>query len=1599
MPYKISSKDMGTKLNIQTQGRDPRLVVNTRTSELKLLAEQSCLISIDLIYLFYTCTLALFVPSTVYNFFHMYYKICLVINICIVLNNQENALWPKSFLFDPVYYEPALARGRRTDLARYSPNIASFHSLFPADTPHMDWIEDIVLSYMTLEVSSYSNVLATLLKVAKSTVQCFTPHDHTTITNMILKHVVERPDWSSWDNLPNSFREAAAFPAMDAFKNSFGAYKNIKNLPFFIQLRDMTIYFILQPLLLINGLDSEKYFRWFSDISNTKFRDMTTLSCLEMAIEIFITFFDNIGEFLTTFNPLVFQNTTYSDYTKDVQWLDDNFHNRVHMMPQPHQINQHDYMIRLHKNIEVGQSLIQSYSLTRSPLLNSVKSDLARAYAIRSQIQSLANNSGQRITPMGVAIVGNPKVGKSKVVNTILTLFGHRFKLPLQDECIYTRNTSDEFWTGYTDAVWVTILQEIAARNPDRSGDDPSIDCVMRMMESNPFPLNMAHLEAKGKQYFHSKLVIGTSNVPHYNARQHFSCPAAFQRRFPIQITLSVKPEFSYVRDGVSLDTIDDDKVALWRKENPGQIPEINVYEIRKITASSNKIAAEYDLVATCHTSEHFQREMLKLINMFYEVQVSYADIVASDVSAEFCNCGIMKHVCTHCTVAAARSSSNLGFLNTLLIGLLFVYGVFHAKCRASPSFRGAISTVYGMCLGGFSPFLALQQMVSSPWKYYFIFRATGHTANPIWHYLYMCRYVFLYNYSEDNLSFDIWLMSTIYLDNRSYYYTYRKQLQDSLKSIGFPKLNVKILVASSSIVAILAIIARIHRSSKSATVSGVSHTRPKEDGENKFKYMEVVHRKPPGRSPTLNASIDSIVNTCKRNLIEITAIATDGSSLSCYALCLRANLYISVAHIMPRDEHFRLDYISEDNRGQIRLQRGVTIIIDEINDISIFQILPLRPRADVYKFILDKHVSQKCMATWCTPSNTVTQPVTLCCIENQWDDNSLHKLFAYDMRVPCEKGQCGTPLLMTVGPYVSLGAILVASSMNKEVSNFTFISLERIQPLIAQLEKTVSIACSLPGELNLAHDIVPLHWKSRFNYRPDGLNHVTVFGSLKNLARARPKSKVRKSIAHDLLCGYYTPPLYGPPLLDRGYGTNGEWVDYMKYNLDLRTSPPPCISEALLAKACKSYSHEILKELGSRKMRILSLQESINGIAGESYIDSINFKTSPGYPLCGEKRDMFEFLDEEQPFLGVRLKSNFQREYDQFVFNYNNGEQNHPVFNSAPKDEVTKMKNIEKGKTRMFQCAPLYHSLYCRQLCLSFVQILQMDPVLFESAIGVDCASEDWEVYAHNMQIFENHVNGDFGAYDVRMPLEVLFYACQVIIKVAEYSGYSHADLLAMNNMFADAIYCYNNVDGDLVAFHQGHSSGWALTVIINSIANSLLMRVVYSMCGYAQSSFRDNVILTTYGDDNMMSVSPRVFDKFNQLTITEIFGLLNITYTMADKDATPRKNINFEECEFLKRHFVYDDKIQCWLAPIQEESILKSLFYRKDEGNISDIEHLSQVCMNAQREYFQHGKEKYLQWQKIMVILDEHFRIFDKNCNLIAYEDMLLRLYPGRQ
>jgi hypothetical protein len=391
-----------------------------------------------------------------------------------------------------------------------------------------------------------------------------------------------------------------------------------------------------------------------------------------------------------------------------------------------------------------------------------------------------------------------------------------------------------------------------------------------------------------------------------------------------------------------------------------------------------------------------------------------------------------------------------------------------------------------------------------------------------------------------------------------------------------------------------------------------------------------------------------------------------------------------------------------------------------------------------------------------------------------------------------------------------------------------------------------------------------------------------------------------------------------------------------------------------------------------------LSDRASVNGLPGVKYIDRINTNTSMGFPWStSKKRFLVEDITPEYPE-GVTFTDDIWERVRNIEACYERGERCYPVFTGHLKDEPTAQAKIDAQKTRVFTGAPVDWSIVVRSRLLSFVRLLQKNKFIFEAGPGTVCQSIEWTQIHEYLTAFgdDQIVAGDYGKFDKRMLAQFVLAAFEIIENIYRSAGFSPEECRQIRCIAMDTAFPVVNMNGDIIEFYGTNPSGHPLTVIVNSLVNSLYMRYAYAMAnpnGRSCIDFKEFVRLFTYGDDNIMGVSKKT-PWFNHCEIQKQMQLIGVEYTMADKESESVPYIRLQQTSFLKRSWRWEEELQAYVCPLEEKSLHKSLTMWVPSKTIDKHMQMVAVISSANSEYFFHGKEIFQKHHEFFKSVVQH-------------------------
>jgi len=381
-------------------------------------------------------------------------------------------------------------------------------------------------------------------------------------------------------------------------------------------------------------------------------------------------------------------------------------------------------------------------------------------------------------------------------------------------------------------------------------------------------------------------------------------------------------------------------------------------------------------------------------------------------------------------------------------------------------------------------------------------------------------------------------------------------------------------------------------------------------------------------------------------------------------------------------------------------------------------------------------------------------------------------------------------------------------------------------------------------------------------------------------------------------------------------------------------------------------------------------LQQALDG-DGTGIVRGMNNQTSSGVCYGGKKSNWMELGSDGQPLCPRVLDEEIRSDILALESAWRDGQGTFDPFVRASKtNEVLPLKKAYE-KTRSVYGNDMAFFIAATRGIIPLKHVLR-EMNASECFVGLTAQSLEWQDKLYNYITrdgeYTNFVCGDFSGFDTQLAKALMEKASAIIMKIYRDNGASSSDLEYLRGFLSSVVSPVMLWEGQLLQFCSGQPSGQPLTVEMNSIVNSLLVRMAFyhimdrEYPEIRNPDFRDWVRMGAYGDDNILGVDSRI-PAFNHTSIQAVFASWGIKYTMADKDADSVPYQTIEEVSFLKRGFRYHEQLRAVVAPIEEESLSKKMYWWTKSKNtpLSFPEQFQANFESQAREAYLHGKEYY--------------------------------------
>lgn len=1253
--------------------------------------------------------------------------------------------------------------------------------------------------------------------------------------------------------------------------------------------------------------------------------------------------------------------------------------------PEPHGIDRHKFLSDLKDTIECGRSMKKCALKKDDKLL--IGKLLANLELTHDLEVTKRNAQKDRKYPLCVLLFGGSGIGKSTILNIMFQHYGKVRKKPTTSEFRYVRNPNDPFWSGMNSTQWCVWLDDIAFLAAQLGILDPSLAEMLCIANNVPYVPNQAELCDKGRTPVRFELCLGSTNTEDLNLHAYFSCPLAVQRRFPWILDISVKLEYQCPdKPGM----LDSSRVPV---TPAGEYPDLWNFKIKRVEPcgtdrrhQKGKTVVDREITS--------MREFLKWYNQIIEEHNTVQDKILAGNARMFDT-----KLCGTCAMPETWCSCVHEVVETDLFGerefdpdstvLCEVCTLPLSCCTCTQAATHDLFGEHEMASPAYIHHAAIEADRD-------LLRAQVHKESisarvAIWLYDLVYRHVrcTALNYPVAWWFGEYWFTRLLARSPHRLAMT-RVLLRYAgarvSKTLGTPKTLAAITATLVGMAALYKLHGHLVKQVISAFVQGSEQSVPQEpvfemDGTPPDPDPVFVQRPSyadpwPFRTDDLSqatlCSKGSDGSVLLKNVRYATCVFTSQDAhkkrTTC-ALNVRGTVYVCNNHGIPPTTPFNLDITTDKcSGGLVRNLSNVLVTSDMVlripeKDLVFIRLRCLPPGTDLTVWMAKesfvgnvdgKYVGRDVQGdlwekevlnvkpmvdTWMSHDKTVTAPT--------WGGI---------VADPTRYGDCGSTLMAQTGAgWTLLGMHTLGNARDVRALRF-FPDLftqccDRLEPKVVARG---SVEVSAPS---CHRAIEPLHAQSVVRVVEGSAN---VLGSFIGEFRTRGRTRVRDTVMADFLAA-------------RGFERTRTRPDVSRtpwrVALQDMVNPVVRLRSDLLEQARLMYQQETIR-FDLAGIHVYDVHTALNGQPGVAFCDKMPRKTSAGAPYKCSKSRFLYFLDDGTTDVGI--VDEIKKTIRTIITTYLAGQRYHAVYCGQLKDEPVTFAKAEAGKTRVFTMAGMSHTIVTRMYLLPVVVFMQKHSFDFEIGVGVSPQCLEWQKAYEYLTAFgtDRMVAGDYAKFDKRMPANVILATFDVLLNICERAGYTQDQLKVVRGIAYDTAFPTVDYNGDLIEFFGSNPSGHALTVIVNSIANSLYMRYTFLVLRPmgVKEGFKSFVRLWTYGDDNAMGVSPSA-PWFNHTAIQKVLADVGIGYTMADKDAISVPYISMAEVSFLKRTWRWEDEIGAHVGPLCRESIEKSLMICVEKSNVSEKAHAVQVISTAVREAFFHGRDEFERMRNLLV------------------------------
>lgn len=408
-------------------------------------------------------------------------------------------------------------------------------------------------------------------------------------------------------------------------------------------------------------------------------------------------------------------------------------------------------------------------------------------------------------------------------------------------------------------------------------------------------------------------------------------------------------------------------------------------------------------------------------------------------------------------------------------------------------------------------------------------------------------------------------------------------------------------------------------------------------------------------------------------------------------------------------------------------------------------------------------------------------------------------------------------------------------------------------------------------------------------------------------------------------------------------------------------SSPLLIYEQDWLKQACHTAFRPLSALTRDFPRRLYTFDEAVLGVPQEKF-RSIPRGTAAGFPYVYEVRNgKKEFFGDGEVYdLTGPLALQLRERVDYILDCAAKNERLAHVFLDFLKDELRPSHKVEAVATRLISSSPLDYTIAWRMMFGAFNSAVMRVHTVSGMAPGI-CTFTDWDLVVKQLRKKGRLCfDGDFKAFDSSEQPGVHEFFLDYINRWYD-DGERNATIRRV--LWLDLVHS-RHIGGlgadqrHIYQWNKSLPSGHPFTTIVNSMYSLFLLVSAHISLTGSLTGFWDDVSSVVYGDDNVSNVSELVSEIYNQRTVaTALLSEFGVRYTPGDKSTDYQTVFPMEKLTFLKRGFVL--KGHRWVCPLELDSFLYTCYWCKNRKLEEKI--ILDVLENALEELSMHDEHAW--------------------------------------